>query len=99
MRLRSLILLLLAHGAYSRGRVLRKLANSHYSVRGRGPFVCDGPEDNRANCTRCAPGWLGHSCTLPVAVSPCTIQQCVDLTRRGCQAGALSRSTLLAVAL
>lgn len=60
---------------------------SHYSVRGRGAHACAGERDVRANCTRCAPGWLGSFCAVPVAVSPCTLPHCLDLGRRGCVGG------------
>ena len=56
-------------------------ADSHYSKRGGGPFLCDSTADTRVNCTRCAPGWRGPLCNERVAVAPCTLHHCLDFSR------------------
>jgi hypothetical protein len=50
-------------------------------VRGDGPHRCSSAADQRLNCTRCAPGWRGLECELPVFVAPCTPHHCLDWTR------------------
>ena len=61
-------------------------ADSHFSKRGDGPFLCSSGTDTRINCTRCAPGWHGLLCNERVAVAPCTLHHCLDFSR--CHRGA-----------
>lgn len=53
----------------------------HFSTRGDGVHRCASAADQRVNCTRCAPGWRGLQCNVPVFVAPCTPHHCLDWSR------------------